>query len=100
MAATIEVPQHLTALEKANRVRLARAELKRAVEAGEVAVSAVVLRPPWCALTMTVYDLLVEQRRWGRQRAVKLLSAIPVSENKTLGSLTHRQRLELARLLS
>jgi hypothetical protein len=68
-------PQHIRALERANRVRLAEAE------------------------TMQVCDLLLSQRRWGHQRARKVLSAIPISENKELGSLTERQRLALAQKL-
>jgi hypothetical protein len=92
-------PQHIRALERANRVRLARAHLKRRIVDGELAVADVILRRPWEAETMPVCDLLLSQRRWGHQRARKVLSAIPISENKELGSLTERQRLALAQKL-
>lgn len=85
-------PQHLQALARANRVRLARAELKRRVGQGAVTVTEVVLSPPWCAESMEVSDLLTSQRRWGTTRCRRLLATIPIPENKTLGTLTERQR--------
>ena len=42
-AATMPGPQHMLALERANRVRLARAALKRKVAAGKVDAAEVVL---------------------------------------------------------
>jgi hypothetical protein len=93
-------PQHLKALERANRVRLARAELKRRVASGEVTAAEVILSCPWEANSMTVFDLLLSQRRWGRTRARKFLGGLPLSEAKTLGSLTNRQRVTLAALLT
>jgi len=92
-------PQHLRALSRANEVRLARAELKRRVSTGQITAGDVILESPWEAGSMTVADLLMSQRRWGHQRCRRLLSQIPVSETKTIGSLTERQRLALAALL-
>jgi hypothetical protein len=92
-------PQHLRALHRANEVRLARAELKRRVAMGEISVSDVILEAPWEARSMAVADLLMSQRRWGLQRCRRLLAQVPVSETKTVGSLTDRQRLALAALL-
>jgi len=92
-------PQHLRALERANAVRLARAELKRRVAEGEVSAAEVILTSPWEADSMTVSDLLTSQRRWGHTRCRKFLQAIPMSENKTIGSMTDRQRRALAQLL-
>ncbi len=56
-------PQHMQALERANAVRLARAELKRRVAIGEITAAAVILGAPWEAESMTVSDLLTSQRR-------------------------------------
>ena len=99
-AATIApAPQHLQALARANEVRLARAELKRQVAEGEITAAHVILECPWEAASMTVSDLLTSQRRWGSTRCRKLLQAIPMSENKTIGSMTERQRQALGRLL-
>jgi hypothetical protein len=102
MSATATIapaPQHLRALHRANEVRLARAELKRRVGTGEISAGEVILQTPWEVTSMTVADLLMSQRRWGHQRCRRLLGQIPVSETKTLGSLTDRQRRALAELL-
>lgn len=92
-------PQHLVALQRANAVRLARAELKRQISAGEITVGRVVLSTPWEAASMTVADLLMSQKRWGRTRCKKFLSTVPLSETKTVGALTERQRHAVARAL-
>ena len=89
-------PQHLQALQQANRVRLARAELKRLVAEGERSVAEVVLECPWEAESMTIGDLLMSQHRWGRTRCRRFLAAIPMVETKTIGTMTDRQRRELA----
>jgi hypothetical protein len=94
--ATAPAPQHLRALAQANRVRLARAELKRQVAEDEISVADVVLSCPWEAESMAIADLLMSQHRWGRTRCRRFLSSIPMSETKTIGSMTERQRRELA----
>jgi hypothetical protein len=86
----------MQALEQANRVRLARAELKRLVAEGEATVAEVVLECPWQAESMTIADLLMSQHRWGRSRCRRFLLSIPMTETKTIGSMTDRQRKELA----
>jgi len=88
--------QQLQALRQANRVRLARAELKRRVAAGTVSAAAVVLNPPWEAASMEIGDLLRSQRRWGAARCRRLLVSVGLSENKQLDTLTDRQREVLA----
>ena len=93
-------PQHMRALERANQVRLARAELKRRVATGQLDVATVILECPWEAESMAVADLLMSQRRWGQTRCRKFLSQIPMSEKKTIGSMTERQRRTLAAQLA
>jgi hypothetical protein len=88
-------PQHMRALERANKVRLARAELKRRVASGELGVAEVILECPWEA-----QSLLMSQRRWGHTRCRKFLAQIPMSEQKTVGSMTERQRRTLAAMLT
>jgi hypothetical protein len=90
----------MRALERANKVRLARADLKRRVSTGELNVSEVILECPWEAESMAVADLLMSQRRWGQTRCRKFLSQIPMSEKKTIGSMTDRQRRTLAAMLA
>src|SRR3954470_1480998 len=94
-----EQQQHLRALEYANRVRLARARMKRRVAAAELSAAEVVLTCPWQAHSMSVSDLLMSQRRWGRARCRRLLVSLGVRENKQTATLTDRQRLALAAVL-
>ena len=95
-ASSVNAPQHMRALERANSVRLARAELKRAIARGDMDASEVVRESPWETESMTISELLTSQRRWGRTRARKFLLPLSLNENKQLGTLTSRQR----RLLS
>ena len=92
IASSVEAPQHMRALERANLVRLARAELKRAIARGEADASEVVRECPWETESMTIAELLTSQRRWGRTRARKFLLPLSLNENKQLGTLTSRQR--------
>jgi hypothetical protein len=89
----------MRALARANRVRLARADLKRQVAEGEISVAEVVLTCPWEAESMAISDLLMSQHRWGRTRCRRFLASIPMSETKTIGSMTERQRHALAAML-
>jgi hypothetical protein len=86
----------MRALERANMVRLARAELKRAIAKGDVEAAEVVRDCPWETESMTIAELLTSQRRWGRTRARKFLVPLSLNENKQLGTLTQRQRRVLA----
>lgn len=95
-ASAAQAPQHMQALERANLVRLARAELKRSIARGEIEASEVVRECPWETESMTIAELLTSQRRWGRTRARKFLLPLALNENKRLGTLTSRQRLLLA----
>ena len=92
-------PQHMRALERANQVRLARAELKRRIADGGIDAADVILECPWEAESMAVADLLMSQRRWGHTRCRKFLAQIPMSEKKPVGSMTERQRRALAAML-
>jgi hypothetical protein len=92
--------QHLRALEYANRVRLARARMKRSIGSGELSAAEVVLSCPWQAHSMSISDLLMSQKRWGRTRCRRLLVSLGVPENKQVGTLTERQRLALAAVLT
>jgi len=82
----------MQALARANRVRLARAELKRSIARGDVDAADVVRDCPWETESMTLAELLTSQRRWGRTRARKFLIGLALNENKKLGTLTSRQR--------
>jgi hypothetical protein len=85
----------MQALARANRVRLARAALKRDIARGAISAAEVVRECPWETESMTLAELLTSQRRWGRTRARKFLFSLALAENKRLGTLTERQRLLL-----
>ncbi len=95
-APTAQTPQHMEALARANRVRLARAELKRSIAGADLDAPEVVKDRPWETESMTLAELLTSQRRWGRTRARKFLLSLALNENKRLGTLTSRQRLLLS----
>ena len=88
-------PQHMQALAYANRIRLARAALKRAVARGDKSAAEVIRECPMETGSMTLAELLTSQRRWGRTRARKFLLSLALSENKQIGTLTQRQRAML-----
>jgi hypothetical protein len=96
----VVAPQCLAALERANDVRFARARLKRRVRAGGLAAAEVILTSPWETRTMSVGELLMSQRGCGRVRARRLLRSLAVPENKQIGTLTKRQRLAIAAVLT
>ena len=99
-AASDAAPQHLMALRRANEVRLARADLKRRICSQKLSAASVVLECPWEADSMEISDILMSQRRWGRARCRRLLLSLGMPENKQLGTLTQRQRFEIAAVLS
>ena len=92
--------QHLQALRHANKVRLARAALKREIAAGETSVAEVILACPWHVHSMEIGNLLMSQKRWGRARCRRLLLSVGILENKHLVTLTERQRLAMVGVLS
>ena len=49
---------------------------------------------------MSVADVLMSQRRWGTTRCRKFLLPLRIPENKTVGSLTDRQRNALSERLA
>jgi hypothetical protein len=54
------------------------------------------LEPPDEALSWAIGELLMSQRRWGTTRCRKFLARYHITETKTLGALTDRQRRLLA----
>lgn len=92
-------PQHMQALQRANEVRLARAELKRNIGLGTLSVAEVIRTCPWEAASMTIAELLRSQPRWGTTRASKFIAGIGMPETKTVGSMTERQRALLTALV-
>ena len=88
------------ALQLANRVRRARSMLKARVADGQLAAAEVILNPPSEAAGMTVVQVLASQRGWGEARSRAFLAQVALREDKTIGSLTERQRRAVAWLLT
>ena len=87
--------QRLLALRRANEVRLARAQLKKELAAGTCRIEDILVDAPELARGAKVYDLLLAVPKLGRVRVSTLLRHCQISETKTLGGLSERQRTEL-----
>ncbi len=90
VSAPVEAPQFLTALRKANTVRLGASEVKRAIASGEMGIDEAVFDPR--ATCLTTYALLCSQRRWGRHKTTRVLAKLGIRETRRVGDLTARQR--------
>lgn len=94
------IVQRLEALENANRIRTYRAGVKRDLKARRVSIYDLLLEPVHPMLeTAKVYDLLLATPKYGRVKANKVLQLCRISASKTVGGLTHRQRVELVSTL-
>lgn len=82
----------LDALNRANDVRMLRAQLKRDLIRGRVSMRSILLDPPESVQTAGVYDMLLAIPRCGRVRATKLLAQCAIPTNTTVGELSQRQR--------
>ena len=96
----VQPHQRMEALAHANRVRVARAKLKRRIAGGEVTAAEVILFHRWEVESMPVAEVLTSQRQWGETRCRRFLRPMLVQESKTIGSMTERQRRALAAGLS
>lgn len=83
-------PQHMEALERANTVRLGRADVKRKLIAREISLSEVLAHPD--VQSARLRDVLAWQWKWGNMRVRNLLGALQISETRTVGELTDRQK--------
>lgn len=104
MAPARSLEQRHRALERANGVRIARADEKRKLQlldqtASRIAVAGLIMDPPEWLESMKVFDLLRSMRRWGKVRAWKLMREVDVSERKTVGGLSPRQCREIVKAL-
>ena len=91
-------PQRLRALQQANQVRRARALLKTRLADGQITAAEVIITCPAEVAGMPITRLLATQRGWGSVRCRAFLAEVSVPENKTIGSLTERQRRTIASL--
>jgi hypothetical protein len=92
--------RRMLALGQANEVRSARAKLKQELRLGRVHLEEILATPPDYLTSAEVVGLLVAVPKIGPVRAARLLRTAGVSQSKTLGGLSHRQRSCLIELLS
>lgn len=90
----------MDALKKANEIRSQRANLKKELKAGELDIIDVLQSPPEFLLTAKVIDLLLVVPKFGRVKATRVLTRCRISQAKTVGGLSDRQRTELVETLS
>jgi guanylate kinase len=91
--------QRLRALAHANRIRTARAALKRDLAARRVEFARILTDPPACAANAKVRDLLLALPGIGPAKADRALARCRIAAAKTLAGLSDRQRRELTQLL-
>ena len=91
--------QRMEALHRANEIRTRRAQLKRDLKAGRVSIHDLLLEPPTYVETAKVFDMLLAVPKFGRVKAARFLNQCRISQSKTVGGLSDRQRAELVALL-
>lgn len=91
--------QRRRALEEANRVRFARANAKRDLKSGELALYDLLMDPSEELKGAKVEEMLLAVRGMGRIKVAKVLREAGVSRAKTLVGLTHGQRDRLIKVL-
>lgn len=87
--------QRMSALERANEIRTARADLKKDLKAGREEVTSLLQDPPEWILTMKLFDLMISVPKYGRTKVNRILTQCRISPSKTIGGLSERQRGEL-----
>lgn len=89
----------MEALRKANDIRTRRAQLKKELKGGDKDIVEVLENPPEFLLTAKVIDLLLVVPKFGRVKATRVLTRCRISQAKTVGGLSDRQRAELVETL-
>ncbi|MFQ5426290.1 MAG: integration host factor, actinobacterial type [Gaiellales bacterium] len=98
-APTRSPDQRMEALQRANEIRVRRAQLKRDLKSGAVRLDEILDDPPDYVGTAKVFDMLLAVPKFGRVKATRFLNQCRISQSKTVGGLSDRQRAELVGLL-
>ena len=94
------VPVVREALQRANDIRVRRAKLKKDLKEGRVKIEAILNSPPEYVSTAKVFDILMAVPKFGRVKAARFLNQCRISQSKTVGGLSERQRAELVGLFA
>ncbi|HLX31857.1 MAG TPA: integration host factor, actinobacterial type [Gaiellaceae bacterium] len=92
--------QRMDALKRANDVRVKRAKLKKDLKEGKVRIEQIIGSPPEYVSTAKVIDILMAVPKFGRVKAARFLNTCRISQSKTVGGLSDRQRTELIGLFN
>ena len=92
--------QRMDALRRANDVRVRRAQLKKDLKDGRVQIEEILNDPPEYVSTAKVFDMLMAVPKFGRVKAARFLNQCRISQAKTVGGLSERQRAELIGLFN
>ena len=87
--------QRMEALKRANDIRVKRAQLKKDLKNGKVQIDEILDDPPEYVSTAKVFDMLMAVPKFGRVKAARFLNQCRISQSKTVGGLSDRQRAEL-----
>ena len=87
--------RRLDALQKANKIRSRRAQLKKDLAAGSVQIVDILTLPPDFAETERVSVLLRAVPKYGSARVTRLLIRSRIGDSKRLAGLSDRERAEL-----
>ena len=87
--------QRMEALKRANDIRVRRAKLKKDLKTGSVRIEQILSNPPEFVSTAKVFDILMAVPKFGRVKASRFLNQCRISQSKTVGGLSERQRAEL-----
>jgi|SRR5437762_10559095 len=90
--------QRMEALKRANDIRVRRAKLKKDLKDGRVRIQTILNNPPEYVSTAKVFDILMAVPKFGRVKAARFLNQCRISQSKTVGGLSDRQRAELVGL--
>ncbi|HZC13993.1 MAG TPA: integration host factor, actinobacterial type [Thermoleophilaceae bacterium] len=91
--------QRMEALRRANEIRVRRAQLKKDLKSGSVRIEDILSDPPEYVGTAKVVDILMAVPKFGRVKAARFLNQCRISQSKTVGGLSERQRSELVGLV-
>jgi hypothetical protein len=92
--------QRMEALKRANDIRVRRARLKKDLKDGSVQIEQILNAPPEYVETAKVFDMLMAVPKFGRVKAARFLNQCRISQSKTVGGLSERQRAELVGLFN
>jgi hypothetical protein len=87
--------QRLRALQLANAIRSARAQLKKDHASGKIELAQILAQPPECVRTARVRDVFLALPKIGSVKAGRILADCGIAHSKTPTGLTERQRTEL-----